>query len=76
MDGEEQEDFDDEALYWSGDHPTMWKIRYSDDLCIAKFPGNGNAFQVRHFCPRIGGLIPRVDEESDFDRMREASKGT
>ncbi len=73
MDGDEK-DFDDEALYQSGDHPTMWKIRYSDDHCIVKFPGH--AFQVRHFCPRIGGLIPRVDKESDFDRLREASTGT
>ncbi len=75
MDGEEKEDFDPEALYRSGDHPTMWKIRYSEDRCIAMFPGNGHALQVRHFCPRIGGRIPRVDQESNFDRMREVSSG-
>ncbi len=67
--------FQPDALFKSGDHPTMWKTRHSKDHCIVKYPGLGNPAMVRSFCKRMGGKIPKLETQSDVDRMKQAGSG-
>ncbi len=50
-------------LYEPGDFVTHWKLRFSEDRCFVKFPGQANLTLLREFCPRVGGMPPGEKEE-------------
>ncbi len=64
--------FATDALFREGNHSTMWKIRYSKDHCYAMFSAIGTPKQIRAFCKRMNGDIPRVKKENDFETMMQA----
>ncbi len=76
-DSDEDANFLPEALYQTGDtnERTMWKLRHSDDFCLINFPGIGSKVQLESFCARMGGSIPRLDDEGDRERFRQAGHG-
>ncbi len=45
-------------VFEPGDISTFWKMRYSDDLCFKKYPGQANLEAMEEFCPRVGGRVP------------------